>query len=165
MVGFIPTTHDDWRRSCSRKAGHDGLESGDQMKSFALVTALFTFSVTAAQADDKLNCNSQNLNQFQLDQCAGQDFTKSDVKLNTLYRDLLKRYDADNATKLKTAERAWLAYRDAECDYETNSTAGGTINPMMDTMCRTEKTNARIKDLDTQLRCPEGDLSCNLPVK
>jgi uncharacterized protein YecT (DUF1311 family) len=100
---------------------------------------------------------------MQLDQCAGQDFTAADAKLNALYKTMMAKYDAANGALLKSAERAWIAYRDAECSYETNLTVGGTINPMMDTMCRTEKTNARIKELNTQLHCPEGNLDCNAP--
>lgn len=117
----------------------------------------------AAQASDKLHCNSDNLNQMQLDQCAGIDFTAADAKLNALYKILMTKYDAANGAKLRVAERAWLTYRDAQCDFATNGTAGGTINPTMDTMCRTEKTNDRIKELTIQLKCPEGDMSCNAP--
>ena len=130
---------------------------------FIAATATLLMTAGAAQADDRINCKSQDLNQMQLDQCAGIDFTAADAKLNTLYKQMMSKYDAANGAKLKAAERAWLAYRDAECDYETNGTAGGTINPMMDTMCRTEKTNARIKELNAQLHCAEGDMSCNAP--
>jgi uncharacterized protein YecT (DUF1311 family) len=126
----------------------------------ALPVLLFASS---AHAGDKIDCKSQNLNQMQLDQCAGQDFTAADAKLNALYKTMMAKYDAANGALLKSAERAWIAYRDAECSYETNLTVGGTINPMMDTMCRTEKTNARIKELNTQLHCPEGNLDCNAP--
>jgi uncharacterized protein YecT (DUF1311 family) len=133
------------------------------MKAILIAAALMLLAGTAARAADKINCSSQNLNQFDLDQCAGQDFRASDAKLNALYKSMMAKYDAPNQAKLKTAERAWLTYRDAECDYETNGSAGGTINPMMDTICRTTKTDARIKELTAQLKCAEGDLSCNAP--
>jgi uncharacterized protein YecT (DUF1311 family) len=131
----------------------------------AILTALgaLAFTTGAAQADDKIDCKSQNLNQMQLDQCAGMDFQKSDAKLNALYKSMMSKYDAANGALLKSSERAWIAYRDAECSYETNLTVGGTINPMMDTMCRTKKTDDRIKELNTQLHCPEGNLDCNAP--
>ncbi len=136
------------------------------MNSSAIVAvALLLLASTAARADDKIDCKSQNLNQMQLDQCAGQDFTASDKNLNTLYHTLMVKYDAANGALLKDAQRKWLAFRDAECTYETNGTVGGTINPMMDTMCRTRMTNTRIKELSIQLHCEEGDLSCNMPVK
>jgi uncharacterized protein YecT (DUF1311 family) len=131
----------------------------------AIFIALAALAMTcgAAQADDKIDCKSQDLNQMQLDQCAGMDFNKSDAKLNALYKTMMSKYDAANGALLKTSERAWIAYRDASCDFETNGTVGGTINPMMDTMCKTTKTDARIKELDAQLHCPEGNLDCNAP--
>jgi uncharacterized protein YecT (DUF1311 family) len=135
------------------------------MKKILITAALTLLAGTAARADDKINCKSQDLNQMQLDQCAGQDFQTSDAKLNALYKSMMTKYDAPNQTKLKTAEKAWLTYRDAECDYETNVTAGGTINPMEVAICRTSKTQARIKELNAQLHCEEGDLLCNAPTK
>ena len=135
------------------------------MKKSLIALALLLGSDICAQAADKIDCNSKELNQMQLDQCAGMDFTAADAKLNALYKRMMSRYDATNGALLRASERAWIAYRDAECDFATNGTAGGTINPMMDTMCRTEKTNARIKELNAQLHCAEGDLSCNAPAK
>ena len=135
------------------------------MKTSLIALALLLGSDICAQAADKIDCNSKELNQMQLDQCAGMDFTAADAKLNALYKRMMSRYDATNGALLRASERAWIAYRDAECDFATNGTAGGTINPMMDTMCRTEKTNARIKELNAQLHCAEGDLSCNAPAK
>jgi uncharacterized protein YecT (DUF1311 family) len=133
------------------------------MKRLAIFALPLLLIASAAQADDKIDCKSQELNQMQLDQCAGQDFDKADAKLNTLYKTMMSKYDATNGALLKAAERAWIAYRDAQCDFATNGTAGGTINSMMDTMCRTEQTNARIKELNAQLHCGEGDLQCNAP--
>ena len=138
-----------------------------------LIAAAFAFvaagaagaGVTDDAAFPNLNCKSQDLNQAELDQCRGRYFDAVDAKLNALYRQLTAKYDAANGALLKTAEKSWIAYRDAECAYETNGTAGGTINSMMDTECATAKTNARIKELTAQLNCEEGDLLCNMPVK
>jgi uncharacterized protein YecT (DUF1311 family) len=135
------------------------------VKTLLALSAAVVLVAGSAQADEKINCKSGDLNQMQLDQCAGQDFTKSDGKLNAIYKDLMSRYDAANGALLKDAQRKWLAFRDSECSFETNGTVGGTINPMMDTMCRTRMTDARVKELNAQLHCQEGDMSCNLPVK
>ena len=131
------------------------------MKAIFMAAAVMLLANTGAQA--AIDCKSSNLSQADMDMCAGRDFTAADAKLNVLYKTMMAKYDAANQAKLKTAEKAWLTYRDAECDYETNGTAGGTINPMMDTMCRTDKTEARIKELTAQVKCVEGDMSCNAP--
>jgi uncharacterized protein YecT (DUF1311 family) len=136
------------------------------MKTPAIALALLLGGSISAHAGDKIDCKSQDLNQMQLDQCAGMDFTAADAKLNALYKTLMAKYDAANGAKLKTAERAWIAWRDAECDYETNGTAGGTINPMEDAICLKEKNNQRIQELNRQLNCNmENDMTCNPPVK
>ncbi|HEX3808136.1 MAG TPA: lysozyme inhibitor LprI family protein [Rhizomicrobium sp.] len=125
-------------------------------------------AVPARAADDPFkgtNCKSEELNQGQLDYCAGKTYEAADAKLNALYRELTAKYDAPNAAMLKKAEVAWIAFRDAECNYETNGTAGGTINPMEQTICGTNKTNARIAELTAQLKCEEGDMLCNMPVQ
>lgn len=131
------------------------------MKRFSAATLLCLCAAGPAQA---LNCESP-ANTVEMDRCAGRDFQAADAKLNALYRAMSARYDAANRALLKAAEKDWILYRDAECAYETNPTVGGTINSTMITQCRTRKTNARIKELNAQLHCVEGDLSCNLPGK
>lgn len=136
------------------------------MRALALIVAiaLLGFGWRLADAQDaNVDCQSQNLSQADMDRCAGRDFQASDAKLNALYKQLMAKYDESNQAMLKASERAWLAYRDAECTYETNAAAGGTMRPMLETMCRTAKTDARVKELDAQAHCAEGDLSCNSP--
>ncbi len=128
----------------------------------ALTFVLLSGSAVRAQ-DEKIDCTSQSLNMRELDQCAGRVFKAADARLEALYRLLMKKYDAPNGALLAAAQKSWLAWRDAECSYETNGTAGGSINAMMWTKCRTAKTEARFKELDAQLHCEEGDLSCNAP--
>lgn len=48
-------------------------------------------------------------------------------------------YEAD----LRAAERAWIAYRDAECRVERDRAEGGTIGPVEDAICRRRMTTAR----------------------
>jgi uncharacterized protein YecT (DUF1311 family) len=110
------------------------------------------------------DCMASATAQYDMDMCAGQDFRKADDALNALYRQMMPRYNAADQVMLRDAERKWLDYRDAECAFETNLSAGGTIHPMAETMCRTERTKARIKELQTQLHCTE-DLGCNPPDK
>ena len=100
-----------------------------------------------------------------LNACAGNEFKKADARLNALYRQLMSRYDAPNQALLKAAEQKWIAWRDAECDYETNASVGGTVHPMTVALCWTQKTNKRIEELKGQRDCGDGDLSCNPPDK
>ncbi|HEY2070770.1 MAG TPA: lysozyme inhibitor LprI family protein [Rhizomicrobium sp.] len=115
-----------------------------------------------AQQQPAVDCK-QAATQADLDYCAGQDFKAQDAKLNALYQQLMAKYDVQNQALLRAAEEKWIAWRDSECAYETALTVGGTIHPMMETECETEKTAAHIKELERQLTCEEGDISCNPP--
>jgi uncharacterized protein YecT (DUF1311 family) len=98
-----------------------------------------------------------------LDICADRDAKAADSELNGVYRYLEQKYDGANRKALQRAERAWIAYRDAECAYETLPNAGGTVYPMIASMCFAAKTRDRIKELNAQRNCQEGDLGCNAP--
>ena len=133
------------------------------MKALLVSFLLFVAVAAYAQDADKIDCKSESLNMMQLDQCAGREFKATEARLDALVRELSGKYDPPNRALLEAAQKAWRAWRDAECDYETNGTAGGTINSMMNTKCRTAKASARLKELDAQLHCEESDLSCNAP--
>jgi uncharacterized protein YecT (DUF1311 family) len=127
-----------------------------------VIAAALAVLGSPVQAADKLDCKNAETT-YELDQCAGKDFQAADTKLNTIYRQLMSKYDSASQALLKTAQRNWLTFRDSECTYETNGTVGGSMNAMMFTTCKTEKTNARVKELNAQLHCEEGDMSCNAP--
>ena len=133
------------------------------MKALLVSFLLLAAAGARAQDVDKIDCKSESLNQFELNQCAAREFNAVETRLDALVRELSGKYDPPNRALLEAAQKSWRAWRDAECDYETNGTAGGTINSMMNTKCRTAKAGARIKELDAQLHCEEGDLSCNAP--
>ncbi len=57
-----------------------------------------------------------------MDICAGADFKASDAKLNTDYGEIMKRLsdDADARKLLQESQRAWIAFRDAECKFSSS---------------------------------------------
>ena len=133
------------------------------------VAGVVAFAVSHAHAAGTVakkppDCMAAAATQYDMDMCAGQDFKKADDALNALYRQMMPRYNPADQALIRDAERKWLDYRDAECAFETNLSVGGTIHPMDETMCRTERTEARIKELQKQLHCTE-DLGCNPPDK
>jgi uncharacterized protein YecT (DUF1311 family) len=105
------------------------------------------------------------MDQMTMNECAQEAFKRSDSELNALYKDLERRLKSDpQAQKLLiSAERAWVAFRDAECTFSTTSSIGGSIHPMAYSGCLDRLTKARIGDLKRYLQCDEGDLSCPLP--
>ena len=90
------------------------------MKTYAAVIAFFLCcSAAYPQSQPEMTAQSQA------------DFDKADAQLNKLYKETLAGLDAVGKKKLIAAERAWLAYRDAEAEYEADSERGGSMAPMI----------------------------------
>jgi uncharacterized protein YecT (DUF1311 family) len=92
--------------------------------------------------------------------CADQDYKAADKKLNETYRALLAAVTKPGQSKLQNAERAWVAYRDAQCDFDTMDHRDGSIYPMIHASCLSTLTQAQTEHLNQQLHCEEGNLSC-----
>jgi uncharacterized protein YecT (DUF1311 family) len=79
--------------------------------------ALFVITVPAASAADFAQCNRAG-NQLELNACAVDELAAADQKLNEIYKALLNKEKKNPAfiQKLRAAQRAWVAFRDAELD-------------------------------------------------
>ncbi|MET0535285.1 MAG: lysozyme inhibitor LprI family protein [Steroidobacter sp.] len=80
------------------------------------LTALFV-ALAAMAADSSPRCNPAGT-QAQMNTCATNELAEADRQLNATYQSLLKKYADDAAfiQKLRAAQRAWVAFRDAELD-------------------------------------------------
>lgn len=103
--------------------------------------------------------------QLEMNFCAGRNREAADAALNEAYRRIVARLGTDTATlgQLREAQRAWIAFQDAECTFAASGVEGGSIYPMIHADCLREATEARTAALQTYLDCAEGDLSCPLP--
>jgi len=111
-----------------------------------LATSLVLFAAPAAAAN--VECKNA-VTQMDMNFCADKDYQAADKKLNEAYRKAAAQEDAHGRDLLKQSERAWMTYRDAQCTYQTNASEGGSIQPMEYSECLTEKTKARIKELQS----------------
>lgn len=112
----------------------------------ALALAPFLLAAAPAAADDKLDCAHAEAQQ-DMNRCAEQDFERADAVLNRDYKKLLAGLDAPNAGLLRTAQRAWLSFRDSECKFEAAPNTGGSIYPLVYSGCLTALTKDRTKQL------------------
>jgi uncharacterized protein YecT (DUF1311 family) len=105
-------------------------------------------------------------NQSAMNQCADKAYRASDAKLNDLYRQIKARLkdDKDTAKMLVSAQKAWVAYRDAECNFASSGVAQGSMYPMTLAGCLDGETQKRIASFKAYLRCQEGDPSCPVPA-
>ena len=112
-----------------------------------------------ALADD-LDCSDKTLStgvQSTLNACAVRDAERSDRTLDATYGRLAGKLNDGGRAALKKAELAWIAFRDATCDLETSSYAGGSMRPMVIAACRTKEGKAREAVLKRYLACEGKD--------
>lgn len=133
------------------------------MRHILLTAMLAALMLPAAHADD---CMDNAEDQAAMSQCAAQAYQASDAELNALFHEIRQRLgdDADARRLLRDAERAWGAFRDAECMFAASAAAGGSAYPMVYDLCLDDLTQKRIADFRQYLDCEEGDMSCPVPA-
>ena len=94
---------------------------------------------------------SHSQSQNEMNQEAEDQFEKTDAKLNVLYKKVLAgQEDDEGRKKLIAAERAWVAFRDAEAAYQADPNRGGSIYPMVYATVETNLTKQRIAMLQQE---------------
>ncbi|NJO13902.1 MAG: DUF1311 domain-containing protein [Rhizobiales bacterium] len=102
--------------------------------------------------------------QADMNQCAYRDFLIADAALNAQWiitRAKTRKDDADFAASgsaefdtreghfasLLEAQRGWLRYRDAHCALEGYIARGGSLEPLLNSSCKTRLTQERTEEL------------------
>jgi uncharacterized protein YecT (DUF1311 family) len=131
-----------------------------------LGVGLAGFLVTSTLADDKPDCIDPQT-QMEMTFCAGVDYQEADAALNALWPDVLAaarlndEYVGDMARErgvpttveaLRDAQRAWIRFRDAQCEFEAYEVFGGTMQPMVGSLCLARLTRQRITLLSQALQ-------------
>ena len=95
--------------------------------------------------------------QSAMNQCAIDEYKKADAELNRVYQQLLPKLEATHQEKLKAAQRAWISFRDADCEYEAFAFEGGSMQPLIRYSCleaatktRTNQLRGFLKDLNSR---------------
>lgn len=123
-----------------------------------------TILIWSSFAAAALDCDNAE-DQASLNQCASDAYAAADGKLNDAYKKIEARLSdlPEFRMALTKAQRAWIAYRDAECAFAGSAVAGASSYPMVLSYCLAGLTQARVQDLEGYLECEEGDLSCPVP--
>ena len=80
--------------------------------------------------------------------CLSKVLDKLDVELTKAFQAALK--DAENPKQLKKSQEFWIAYRDAQCQAESDQYKGGTIAPQVNGFCHARITRQRIAELTSE---------------
>jgi len=130
----------------------------------ALAALILSWAGAAAAAPYAAKDCGQFVTQTDLNQCAGDNAAAADKALNALYKKVAAKLDdKDSQAALLKAERAWIAYRDAQCAYETGpQEGGGSIWPMEQSLCLQRMTDARLKELGQLPECLASSEECTV---
>jgi uncharacterized protein YecT (DUF1311 family) len=95
------------------------------------------------------------ITQLDLNRCSGEQFRKSDKRLNEVYKRILAQLKSADRTNLIQAQRAWLKYRAGSC-WAERQFKGGSLAPTREAFCLQDITEARIKELIRIYETSEG---------
>jgi uncharacterized protein YecT (DUF1311 family) len=66
---------------------------------------------------------------LQINECFAKELKKADVEFNSVYRSIVDKLQPDDTVRLRKAPRAWLGYRNAQCEAEHAPWGGGHGRP------------------------------------
>lgn len=116
-------------------------------------------------ADELPNCIDPQ-SQMEMTYCASIDYEAADADLNALWPSIVAAAKASDEyvaeqvegtgvpttlEALRNAQRAWIKFRDAQCEYEAYEVFGGTMQPMVGSLCLARLTRERIQVLSYAL--------------
>ena len=116
----------------------------------AAASFFLLFLATPASAQD---CSNGGDSQVEMTFCAHEAWKQSDSELNFVRRKLQRqfgkgKYDRRRKKALLNSQRAWLEFRDADCEGVVGlDWEGGTGRPMAELICSQELTIARTNQL------------------
>ncbi len=127
----------------------------------SLSAVILAALLQTAPAD--VECNQAEADrgvQYAMNQCAYKDYLIADEALNVQWKktaEIMKLRDENFEstyderpgyfTTMLKAQRAWLEYRDAHCTNEGYYARGGSLEPLLYSLCKTELTQARTEQL------------------
>ena len=98
--------------------------------------------------------------QARLNECAYEDFLAATASYAVSYKAISDRLGTKQKDQFRRAQKLWIQYRTAACNFESSGVAGGSAQAMVKWQCDARMTRARTAELDILANCKEGDLSC-----
>lgn len=106
------------------------------------------------------SASPQGQSNLGMSQCLYAEAAFWDERLNAVWRQVIPKvreadardraYEPELAVredKLRAAERAWIGFRDAQCDFEYSLAGGGSIRQLFYPSCLATETRTRVKNL------------------
>ena len=121
------------------------------LKKFSSI-ALFSIGLfTAAHASASNACDNATT-QADINKCTATELTTEDRKLNTSHSKLQHLLNNSEKKQLKTAQLAWIDFRDKACKFSARNLSGGSAYSMELNSCLTTYTHQRRLQLDKEIQ-------------
>lgn len=104
---------------------------------FALLIATLALPISEVGAQSQQEMNQQ----------AYASYEKADAELNKVYARVLAKLDDVGKGKLKAAQRAWVAFRDAQAEMDADLMRGGSAAPLLRAGSLAGSTTRRTQEL------------------
>ncbi|WP_289352960.1 lysozyme inhibitor LprI family protein [Acinetobacter baumannii] len=123
------------------------------MKITFLIMSITTCSVSFAGIEKCSNLP----NQTALNSCSSNALNSANQKINTVYANYMKELSPTEKLQLKEAQRAWIQYKEKDCQFQSSPVLKGSLYPFVHNACLVEKTETRIKELQDMQECRSGN--------
>jgi len=132
-----------------------------------VILTLFLTPLLVGQQQHPLrfeDCDKQAKTQAELTECGSGDYKMAHDELQIAYQQLLRKAAGDKVAvqKIRAAQRAWIAFRDAQLaalyPAEDKQKEYGTVLPMCANLALADLTRQRTKMLKQMLNPAEGDV-------
>ena len=116
---------------------------------------------TAQEGEPEIDCGNA-MAQVEMNICADRDYQVADAELNAAYKKavaaarvmdeeakVMGEHYVGAVDALKRAQRAWIGYRDGQCELAGFEARGGSMEPMLVSGCLADLTRKRTAELKT----------------
>jgi uncharacterized protein YecT (DUF1311 family) len=126
-----------------------------------ILTVCALAPIASATAAEEWICDKAMSN-AEIRQCADREYRKHDAELNRVYKKLLQDaeslgnveqgYGVPPLEALKQSQRAWVAFRDANCHWKSTSFYGGSGQSVIMSTCLAIATRDRVEELKNAMQ-------------
>lgn len=110
------------------------------------IPALLTLTFAASAQDEEAQTCPDAVSTVDIVECLGELYEGEDARLNTAYRAAIEPLEGEQRTLLRDAQRAWVAFRDANCLFYRSG--DGTIAAIEGSSCMVDVTRTRADELE-----------------
>jgi uncharacterized protein YecT (DUF1311 family) len=103
--------------------------------------------VLAETLAQKVDCNKAATTP-ELKYCSQLSYQAADKKLNQTYQKIIPTLNSEQRRWLISAQKAWIQFRDNNCNFETYANRGGTGYEIFRNGCLQRLTEQRTKDFE-----------------